>query len=49
MLSSKAVGRGLRRAPLVARELRRGIVTEADVIQARGYCEKQLQYGFQAH
>ncbi|KAK4443418.1 Squalene/phytoene synthase [Podospora aff. communis PSN243] len=45
MFSSKSIGRSLKRAPLIARELRRGIVTEADVSSARNYCEKQLQHG----
>ncbi|KAK0646996.1 Squalene/phytoene synthase [Cercophora newfieldiana] len=45
MFSPQTVGRSLWRAPVVSRQLRRGIVTEADVNSARKYCEKQLQHG----
>ncbi|KAK3944333.1 Squalene/phytoene synthase [Diplogelasinospora grovesii] len=45
MFSIRAAGYGLRRAALGSRELRRGIVTDADVEQARKYCLNQLRHG----
>lgn len=45
MFSSKAVRHGLGRVAFGARELRRGIVTDVDVEQARKYCVNQLRHG----
>lgn len=43
MHSIRAFRHGLKRASWSSKELRRGIVTDADVDQARNYCLNQLQ------
>lgn len=48
MFSPRILRQNLKRASLNSRELRRGIVTEADVEQARIYCQNQLRYAFNA-
>ncbi|KAK0704627.1 Squalene/phytoene synthase [Lasiosphaeris hirsuta] len=45
MFSVRAIRNGLKRAPLGPGEARRGIVTDADVDQARKYCVNQLRNG----
>ncbi|KAK0703850.1 Squalene/phytoene synthase [Lasiosphaeria miniovina] len=45
MYSNRAAAHVLKRATRGAREIRRGIVTDADVEQARKYCLNQLKHG----
>ncbi|OIW34149.1 hypothetical protein CONLIGDRAFT_611374 [Coniochaeta ligniaria NRRL 30616] len=45
MFSPRVLRHGLKKASLSPKELRRGIVTEADVDQARNYCLNQLRKG----
>jgi NADH dehydrogenase [ubiquinone] 1 alpha subcomplex assembly factor 6 len=44
MFSHRVLRHGLKKASLRPKVPRRGIVTEADVDQARNYCLNQLRY-----
>jgi NADH dehydrogenase [ubiquinone] 1 alpha subcomplex assembly factor 6 len=48
MFHPRVIRHGLKRASLSPKTLRRGIatVTEADIEQARIYCQNQLRYDF---